>query len=78
MHSTWWRSARLHSFWPTMAPTRPPMPWSISSKIRLGVRSARASTPFSASISREVSPPEAILTSGFRPSPGLGATRNST
>ena len=54
------------------------MPWSISSKIKVGTKSACASTFLSASIRREVSPPEAIFTSGFSPSPGLGAMRNST
>ena len=54
------------------------MPWSISSKMRLGISSARASTFLSPSMRREVSPPEAMRASGLSPSPGLGATRNST
>jgi len=43
----------------------------------VGTASASVSTFFKASINREVSPPEAILTSGFKPSPGLGAIKNS-
>jgi len=54
------------------------MPTSISSKISVGVWSARPNTVFSANISREVSPPEATLTSGLGGSPGLADTRNST
>ena len=61
-----------------MPPTRPPMPWSISSKIRVGVSSARPSTVFSASIRRDVSPPDATLASGRSGSPGLAETRNAT
>ena len=67
-----------HSFWPTIAPTRPPMPWSISSKIRVGVASAWASVLLSASISRAVSPPEATRAIGLSGSPGLALIRNST
>jgi hypothetical protein len=61
-----------------MAPTRPPMPWSISSKISVGVASAWASVLLSASISRAVSPPEATRAIGLSGSPGLALIKNST
>ena len=41
-------------------------------KYKVGISSACASTFFNASIIRAVSPPDAILTIGFKPSPGLG------
>ena len=51
----------------------PPMPASISSKTSTGTVSACPSTPLSASITRETSPPDAMRASGRGVSPDAGA-----
>ena len=51
--------------------TRPETPVSTSSKTILVLSSLRAKADLIANMSRDNSPPEATLTSGLKPSPGL-------
>ena len=60
------------SFCPTISAVRPPMPASTSSKISVGIGSIWTSTVFNASITREISPPEAIFANGFGSDPDIG------
>ena len=59
-------------------PSRPPTLASISSKTRTLIRSLWARMPFSASMIRLNSPPEAIFRSGWGGWPGLVWAMNST
>ena len=82
MQSTWNRSPSSCSLEPTTSATRPPMPASTSSKISVLVprrRRAGSESPsvFSASMTRDNSPPDTIRASGRRSSPGFGETKNS-
>ena len=70
--------ARAASFLPTTWAVRPPIPESISSKTCTGTGSLACRLLFSASMKRQVSPPDAIWASGLGGSPGLVAARNST
>src|SRR5438067_882276 len=54
------------------------MPWSTSSNTSVGTASCCARTTFSASMSRESSPPEATFESGRASSPTLSCTSNVT
>ena len=76
-HSTWWSRDSSFSLWPTDSAMRPPMPMSSSSNTSVGMRSDSARITFSASMTREISPPDAMLASGFSSSPALGDIRNS-
>src|SRR3954471_10169736 len=62
---------------PTARAVWPPMPASTSSKTSV-VSPAAPAAVSSASMRREVSPPEAVSRSGIGGTPGFGATRNST
>ena len=55
----------------------PPIPTSISSKIKVGIGSVWARILFNANMRREISPPEAISTNGLSSDPILVATKNS-
>ena len=57
---------------PTALAISPPTLASISSNTMSGVASWSASELLTASMTREISPLEAICLSGFRGSPGLG------
>ena len=70
--STCSRSATRSSRSPTAAAVAPPMPASTSSKTSVGTGEPRESTTFSASISRDSSPPEAIFCSCPGVWPGIG------
>ena len=76
--STCTRSATRASRSPTAAAVAPPMPESTSSNTRVGTAEPPDSTTFSASISRDSSPPEAMRPSGPGAWPGLVAIRNRT
>ena len=62
---------------PTALAVSPPTLASTSSKISTGISSSAASTVLSASITRAISPDEAMARSGRAGSPGLGANWNS-
>ena len=62
---------------PTATATSPPIPVSISSKIRVSTPSVRAKMVLSASITRESSPPEAIFARGSGGFPGFALIINS-
>lgn len=66
------------SFTPTFQAARPLIPVSISSNTRVSMSSASARTDLMASITRDSSPPEAILAMERGGSPGLADMRNST
>jgi hypothetical protein len=84
--STCWALLRALSFWPTASAARPPMPMSISSKTSVrgvadfffGLAAPSSTLTFRASMTRLISPPEAISCSGLSGSPGLVAMRYST
>ncbi len=78
MQRTWKRSPSDASFCPTTVATRPPMPASTSSKIRvLAAPASAAASVFKASMTRDSSPPDTILASGRRSSPTFGDRNNS-
>ena len=76
MQITCREDAILHSFSPMISPILPPIFASISSNTRTGVLSTFANWCFSASIIRDISPPDAIFLNGFKSSPGFGEIRN--
>ena len=78
MVTTWWVRASEASLVPTAVAISPPTLASISSKSRTGTASWSASTALTASITREISPLEAMSRSGLAGSPGFGMNRKST
>ena len=62
---------------PTETAISPPIPVSISSKIRLSIASVAEKIVFNASITRDISPPEAILLKGRKTEPSFAAIKNS-
>ena len=72
---TW--SATRASRSPTAAAVAPPMPESTSSNTRVGTVLPLDSTTFSASISRDSSPPEAIFASGPGVLPRVGGDQEA-
>ena len=65
-------------FSPSFLPRLPPIPESISSKTKPSTLSTSERIDFSANITRDISPPEAIFESGFHPSPMFGSNRKRT
>ena len=78
MQKTWCDAASSFILAPTLAPISPPTLASISSKISTGTLSCAAREVFKASMTREISPLDAIARSGRSGSPGFGAKRKST
>ena len=76
--STCARLPTVHSFFPTTSPARLPMPASISSNTSDGAPDAVCSALLSASIIRDVSPPDATFASGRDSSPGFVRAVNVT
>ena len=66
------------SFSATFCAASPLIPVSISSKITVLMVSPKTSTVLMASITLEISPPEAILESGWTSSPKFVRIKNST
>ena len=77
MQMIWCLSESSRSLLPTTSATLPPMPASISSKMKV-FSSSPPVIFLMASMILESSPPEAILLSGLRGSPGFVVSRNST
>ena len=78
MHIIWcWREISP-SFFATMLAVIPLIPLSISSKMRVGIISEELIMFLKASMILDISPPDAILYSGFRGSPRLVEIRIST
>ncbi len=77
IHITWWFFDNWYNFSPIFTPASPPIPASTSSKINTGTSSTSCRDDFIASITRDNSPPEAILFNGFGISPILGEIKNS-
>ena len=76
--STCARLPTAHSFLPTTSPARLPIPASISSNTSDGAPEAVCSTLLSASIIRDVSPPDATFDSGRDSSPRFVRAANVT
>lgn len=74
---TWWFWERFLSSAATWEAISPPTLASTSSNTRRGVRSDLAKMALRESITRAVSPDEAILLRGMSSWPALGAKRNS-
>ena len=70
-HSTWKRPASVRSMRPTLSATAPPMPASTSSNISVLPGRSVVASVFNPSMTRDSSPPEAILASGRASSPGF-------
>src|SRR5208282_3526528 len=73
MQRTWCERPRPRNFFPTCPAVSPPTLASTSSKIRIGISSTSASVVFTASITRAISPLEAIARRGRAASPRFGA-----
>ncbi len=77
MEMTWCCSPSVAIFSPTALAISPPTFASISSNTMSGVASWLARELLTASMTREISPLDAICLSGFSGSPGLGPNWNS-